>query len=62
MKHKNGVKKYEHMPKNLEILNFEQLLKHILRVFPSLGGGEFNSVVLDHSGSRPFNSEILFGN
>ena len=26
------------MPKNVEILNFEQLLKHILRVFPSLGG------------------------
>ena len=36
------------MPKNLEIL---QLLKHILRVFPSLGGGKFNSVELDHSGS-----------
>ena len=34
------------MPKNVEILNFEQLLKHILRVFPSLGG-------LDHSGSQP---------
>ena len=37
--HKNEVKMcipYEHMP---EILNFEQLLKHILRVFPSLGGG-----------------------
>ena len=28
-----------HMPKNLEILNFEQLLKHVLRVFPCLGGG-----------------------
>ena len=33
--------------------NLEQLLKHILRVFPSLGG-EFNSVGLDHSGSQPF--------
>ena len=30
---------YEQMPKNLEIFNFEQLLKHTLRVFPSLGGG-----------------------
>ena len=29
---------YEHMPKNLEILNFEQLLKRVLRVFSSLGG------------------------
>ena len=44
---------YEHMPKNVEISNFEQLLKHILRVFPSLGG-KFNSVGLDHSGSQPF--------
>ena len=26
------------MPKNWEIFNFEQLPKHILRVFPSLGG------------------------
>ena len=37
--HKNEVKKmcipYEYMPKNVEILNFEQLLK---RIFPSLGG------------------------
>ena len=37
--------------------NFEQLLKHILRVhvFPSLGG-KFNSVGagLDHSDSQPF--------
>ena len=55
--HKNEVKKkmcipYEHMPKNLEILNFEQLLKYIIREFPSLGGeGKFNSVRLDHSGS-----------
>ena len=29
---------YEHIPKNVEISNFEQLPKHILRVFPSLGG------------------------
>ena len=51
------------MPKNLEISNFEQLLKHILREFPSLGGGgggggKFNSVGLDHSGSQPFNYEM----
>ena len=59
--HKNEVKctshNYEHMSNNLEILNFEQLLKHILRGFPSLGGGggeEFNSVGLDHSVSQPF--------
>ena len=40
-----------------EIFNFEQLPKHILRVFPSLGGGgggKFNSLGLDHSGSQPF--------
>ena len=41
--HKNEVKNvrpisYGHMSKNFEVLNFEQLLKHILRVFPSLGG------------------------
>ena len=30
---------YDYMPKHLDILNFEQLLKQILRVFPSLGGG-----------------------
>ena len=41
------------MPKHLEISNFEQLLKHILRVFPSLGG-KVNFVGLDHSGSQPF--------
>ena len=38
--HKNEVKNvhpYEHMPKTLHIFNFEQLPKHILRVFPSLG-------------------------
>ena len=52
---------YEHIPKNLEIFNFEQLPKHILRVFPSWGGGggggggKFNSLGLDHSGSQPFN-------
>ena len=59
---------YEHMPKfNVKILNFEQLLKHILRVFPSLGGGgggKFNSVGLDYSGSQPFlcNDVILIVN
>ena len=39
---------------------FEQLLKHILRVFPSLGGrgGGFNSVVLDHSGYQPFKCAV----
>ena len=41
--HKNEVKMcipYEHMPKNLgNLKNFEQLLKHILRAFPSLRGG-----------------------
>ena len=37
--------------------NFEQLLKHI---FPSFwGGGEFNSVGLDHSGSQPFDLSLL---
>ena len=61
--HKNAVKNvpYEHMPKNVEILNFEQLLKHIkfLRVCPSMGGGgKFNSVGLDRSGSQPFNEAI----
>ena len=35
--HKIECIPYEHMPKNVEISNFEQLLKHILRVFPSLG-------------------------
>ena len=46
---------YEHMPKNVEILNFEQLLKHIFRVAISkFGGGGFNSVGLDHSGSQTF--------
>ena len=51
---------YEHMPKNVEIFNFEHLPKHILRVFPSLGGGggKFNSLGLDHSGSQPFNHNI----
>ena len=39
--HKNQEKKcvshnYEHMPKNSEILNFKQLLKH--SNFPSWGG------------------------
>ena len=46
------------MPKNVEILNFEQLLKHIFRVaiskFGRGGGGGFNSVGLDHSGSQTF--------
>ena len=36
------------------IWNSEQLLKHILRVFPSLGEGKFNSVVVDRSGSQSF--------
>ena len=45
------------MPKNL---NFEQLLKHILRVFPRFGG-KFASVGLDHSGSQPFKCESVFG-
>ena len=45
------------------ILNFEQLLKHIL-VFPSWGGGgggegKFNSGGLDHSGSQPFNYSVV---
>ena len=40
------------MPKHSEMLSFEQLLKHILRVFPSWGG--VNSILwLDHSGSQP---------
>ena len=52
---------YEHVPKNLEISNFQQLLKHILRVFPSLGGGggKIQSVGLDHSGSQPFNYALI---
>ena len=41
------------MPKIFEMLNFKQLRKHILRVFPSFWG-KFNSVGLDHSGSQPF--------
>ena len=45
------------MPKNLEIFNFEQLLKHILRVFPSLGD-KFNSLWLDHSGSQPLTLHV----
>ena len=38
------------MPKNLEILNFEQ---HIFKSISKFGGGggKFNSVGLDHSGS-----------
>ena len=44
---------YEHMPKKFG--NLEQLMKHTLRVFPSWGGGKFNCVGLDHSGSQPFN-------
>ena len=42
------------MPKSLESSNFEQLLKHILRVFPSFGGDKFNFVGLDHSGSQSY--------
>ena len=47
-------------------LNFEQLMKHILRVFPSFcgggggGGRGVNSILLDwHTlhGSQPFNSD-----
>ena len=46
---------YEHMPKNSNSNKIvEQLLKHILRVFLSLGG-KFNSVGLAHSGSQPLN-------
>ena len=41
------------MPKNVEILKFEQLLKHILRVFPTLGAG-VNSKGVDNSGTQPF--------
>ena len=42
--HENEVKKVHPIimsicPNILEIFNFEQLPKHILRVFPSLGGG-----------------------
>ena len=40
------------MPK---ILNFEQLLKHILRVIFQVWGSKINSVGLDHFGSQPFN-------
>ena len=51
---------YEHIPKYLEILYFEQLLKHIdthsiSKFGGGGGGGEFNSVGSDHSGSQPFN-------
>ena len=45
---------YEHMPKNLEILNFEQLLGG-----GGGGGGKFNSLGLDHSGSQPLNWKEL---
>ena len=51
--HKNEVKKCaSHMSKNVEILNFEQLLKDILRVFPSLGGGGVNSILWQASQAR----------
>ena len=41
-------------PKNVEILSFEQLLKHSISKFGRGGGGKFHSVGLDHSGSQPF--------
>ena len=51
--HKNEV--HPIWPYAQKFGNFEQLPKHILRVFPSLGGGsKFNSLGLDHSGSQPF--------
>ena len=54
--HKNEVKNvhpYEHMPKNLEVFNFEHLPKHSIS---KLGGGiQFFGVGLDHSGSQLFN-------
>ena len=40
--HKNEIKNvhpYEHMPKTLEIFNFEQLPKHIFKSISKLGGG-----------------------
>ena len=46
---------YEHMPKNFEILHFELHIKSISKFLG--GGGKFNSVGLDHSGSQPFNCE-----
>ena len=53
---------YEHMPENLEILNFEQLLKQSISKFGGGGGGggsKFNSVGLDHSGSQPSIAYLL---
>ena len=41
------------MTEILKFLKFQQLLKHILTVFSSLGG--FSVCGLGHSGSQPFN-------
>ena len=60
--HNNEVQMCINMGKNY--LNFEQFLKQILRVFPSFGGGgggKFNSVGLDHSGSQPFSCTFYKG-
>ena len=47
------------MAKILKFLSFQQLLKHILRVFSSLGGDKSEVCGLGHSGSQPFNCRRL---
>lgn len=42
-----------------EILNFLQLLKHILRIFPSWGVGQLNFCGLVCSGSQFFDSKYI---
>jgi len=42
------------MAKILKFVSFQQLLKHILRAFSSLGGKKSDDCGLGHSGSQPF--------
>ena len=44
---------YEHVPKNLEILNFEAPETHF-KSTSKFEEVQFDSVRLDHSGSQPF--------
>ena len=43
------------MAKILKFVSFQQLLKHILKAFSSLGGDKSDICGLGHSGSQPFN-------
>jgi len=55
--HKYAIKNMYTLPVyalNFEILKFQQLLNHILRVFSCLRG-KFNICGLDHFASEPFN-------